>query len=323
MEKLIFTHRKYRNYVFVDWDMSSVCNYDCHYCNEEIHDGKVKFPDIDVAKKLVDKINLEYDGVKDYAYFNLLGGEPTIWKHFEEFSNYVKKDNKKNLLQILTNGSRSLSWWKLNAQFIDKAIVSVHVANCDIKKLVSKFNQIVNEIDIDFQLCMDITIFDKCLDYYNYAYDNLDSKIKLRPKALKILLGGRDLMPYTNEQKRIMQNLPETHGNQSREYGSQMMQDDKPVDIVKLITNEENNWENWACWIGIDSINITRYGDVKIGSWCNPHLILGNINNNLDFKIPMKPVRCTYNTCGCLADVHTTKKKYYDGEMIEGHFRAT
>ena len=82
---MIFTHAIPRNYIFVDWDMSSICNYDCYYCNEEIHDGKVKFPDIQVAKNVVDKINLEYKD-KDYAYFNLLGGEPTAWKHLDEFS---------------------------------------------------------------------------------------------------------------------------------------------------------------------------------------------------------------------------------------------
>ena len=38
-------------------------------------------------------------------------------------------------LQLLTNGSRSLRWWKKHADFIDKIIVSVHVAQCDIKEL--------------------------------------------------------------------------------------------------------------------------------------------------------------------------------------------
>ena len=318
---MIFTHAIPRNYIFVDWDMSSVCNYDCYYCNEEIHDGKVKFPDIQVAKNVVDKINLEYKE-KDYAYFNLLGGEPTAWKYLEEFSYYVKKDNNKNILQVLTNGSRSLRWWKKHAKFIDKIIVSVHVAQCDIKELVNKFNTIVNEIDIDFQIAIDIKIFDKCIEYYNYAFKNLNDKIKLRPKPLKVLIGGPELMPYTNLQKRTMQELQERHGKHRRIYGSPMIQDDdlcvgneQIVDIVKLITNEENNWEGWACWIGIETINITRYGNVKIGAWCNPDLVLGNIKD-LSFKIPMKPVICKYDTCGCWTDIHTTKIKNYAGETL-------
>lgn len=315
MEKLIFTHTKERNFVFVDWDMSSICNYDCYYCNEEIHDGKVKFPDIQVAKNVIDKINLEYKNVKDHVYFNLLGGEPTAWKHLEEFSYHVKKDNSKNILQLLTNGSRSLRWWKKHADFIDKIIVSVHVAQCDIKELVDKFNIMIDNIDIEFQIAMDVKIFDKCVEYYNYAYDNLDEKIGVRAKPLKILLGGPELMPYTDSQKRTMHGLREKYGEHRREYGSPMLQDNEPVNILKLITEHQNNWKGWACWIGIDTINITREGNVKIGAWCNPDLILGNIKN-LNFKIPMKPVICKYDTCGCWTDIHTTKIKNYAGETI-------
>ena len=314
MEKLIFTHAIPRNYIFVDWDLSSICNYNCYYCNEEIHDGKVKFPDIQIAKNVVDKINLEYKH-KDFAYFNLLGGEPTAWNHLDEFSCYVKKDNNKNILQLLTNGTRPLRWWKKHAKYIDKIIVSVHVAQCDIKELVNKFNSIINEIDISFQIAIDLKIFDKCIEYYNYAFKNLDNKITLNPKPLKVLLGGSELMSYTDQQKKIMQELPEKYSNLGRKYGSPMLQDNKPVNIVKLITNEENNWKDWACWIGIDTINITRNGNVKIGSWCNPHLVLGNIKD-LRFKIPMIPVKCKYDTCGCLTDVHTTKIKNYVGETL-------
>jgi MoaA/NifB/PqqE/SkfB family radical SAM enzyme len=325
MEKLTFTHSQTPPYIFVDWNMSSICNYDCYYCNEVFHDGKVKFPDIQVAKNVVDKIELEYKE-KDFAYFNLLGGEPTAWKHLEEFSYYVKKVNDKNILQLVTNGSRSLQWWVKHAKFIDRIIVSVHVAQCDIKELVSKFNTIVNETDIRFVITMDVKLFDKCVEYYNYAYDNLSDKIKLLPKPLRVQLGGplkNQLMPYTKEQKITIQNLKEKwayhksrqYSSHIRQYSSQMMQDGTPIDIVKLITNEENNWKGWACWIGIETISITRNGDVKIGIACNPHLKLGTIKN-LNFKIPMKPVKCMYDKCSCWADIQTTKIKNYTGETL-------
>jgi hypothetical protein len=132
---------------------------------------------------------------------------------------------------------------------------------------------------------------------------------------LKVLIGGPELMPYTDLQKITMQELQERHGKHRRKYGSPMLQDNNPVDVIKIITNEENNWEGWACWIGLETINITRYGDVKIGAWCNPHLVLGNIKD-LSFKIPMKPVICKYDTCGCWTDIHTTKIKNYVGATL-------
>jgi hypothetical protein len=90
---------------------------------------------------------------------------------------------------------------------------------------------------------------------------------------------------------------------------------DPAVNIGKLVLSKENNWYGWACWIGIDTITINRYGNVKIGSGCNPDLVLGNINS-LDFKFPLIPVKCKYTTCGCFADISTTKKLNYTGPMI-------
>ena len=111
-----------------------------------------------------------------------------------------------------------MRWWKKYAKLIDKIIVSVHVAQCDIVELVNKFNTIVDEIDIDFQIAIDIKIFDKCIKYYNYAFKNLSNQITLRPKPLKVLLGGPKLMPYTDQQKRIIQELSEKYGKKNRKY---------------------------------------------------------------------------------------------------------
>ena len=65
----------------------------------------------------------------------------------------------------------------------------------------------------------------------------------------------------------------------------------------------------------IDTITINRTGDIKIGSGCNPDLVLGNISN-LNFKFQLIPVRCRYDTCSCFADIATTKIKNYDLPMI-------
>ena len=90
---------------------------------------------------------------------------------------------------------------------------------------------------------------------------------------------------------------------------------DPAVNINKLVLNKENNWKGWACWVGIDTITINRTGDIKIGSGCNPDLVLGNISN-LNFKFQLIPVRCRYDTCSCFADIATTKIKNYDLPMI-------
>jgi organic radical activating enzyme len=311
----------FKNYVFVDWDISSRCNYNCYYCTPESHDGKINFPDITVAKKVVEKIEKEYSSCKEFAVYNLLGGEPTIWNDLPEFSKYIKSINNKNILQLLTNGNRTLRWWENSAPYIDKIIVSVHVAQTDIVKLVEKFNKLADKIYIDFQFAMDVAVFDQAVEDYYYAYNNLHENICLYSKPLRKVLNNTELMPYTELQIETIKKLPSKWSRSIEIFETPMVKKlngtvvDPAVNIGKLVLSKENNWYGWACWIGIDTITINRYGNVKIGSGCNPDLVLGNINS-LDFKFPLIPVKCKYTTCGCFADISTTKKLNYTGPMI-------
>lgn len=320
MEYDEFTHTN--RYVLVDWDLSSRCNFKCHYCTPESHDGKVNFPKLTDTFALVDKISNEYSSIKDFAVYNLLGGEPTIWNDLPKFSTYVKKSNSKNIIQLLTNGNRTVRWWKKNSPYIDKIIVSVHVAQADIVELVDKFNQLANDISITFQIAVDITVFDKCIAVYNYAYTNLHKDITLYAKPLRTVLSEEELMPYTYEQKEIIKSLPSKRGKEL-EFQSSFIKKykgntvDPSVNIHELVLKKENSWRDWACFIGIDTITINRYGNIKIGTGCNPDLILGNINN-LNFKFPVIPVKCHYDICSCYADIGTTKIKNYTKNMIYG-----
>ncbi len=305
--------------VFVDWDLSSKCNYRCSYCSPSSHDGKIDFPSIDVVKRVVDKIQYEYAGIKDYAVYNLLGGEPTIWNKFEECSRYIKQVNPKNQLQILTNGNRTLSWWQRNINYIDRVILTVHVAQADIKELVNKFNALSTNSYIEFQIALDIAVFDKCVEYFYYAKENLNSNIHLSAKTLLKILSDPGVMEYTDAQREVIKKItekparPATQNRFVKLHNNQVVDD--RVNMFDMILQKQNNWKDWACWIGIDTITITVAGDFKIGSMCNPHLILGNIRD-LNFNIPKIPVRCNYSECGCLTDIYTKKLKYYNGPTL-------
>jgi hypothetical protein len=88
------------------------------------------------------------------------------------------------------------------------------------------------------------------------------------------------------------------------------------IDLQELLLEQKNNFKDWACWIGIDTLNITREGNVTIGSQCFPNFVLGSIHD-MNFNIPMKPVKCKYELCSCLTDLTTKKEKNYIGKLLE------
>lgn len=304
-----------RDYVYIDWDMSSRCNYACSYCAPAAHDGKYNFPTLQNAKLLIDKISQTYND--KFAVFNLFGGEPTIWREIPSFFEYAKSVNDKNKVQLLTNGNKTKKWWLRNRHNIDSVVVSVHVAQTDIKELVDKFNACVTSFDIHFQICIDIAVFEKCIEYYNYCLQNLDKNIRLDYKPLRTRLDESQSMPYNNLQIEQLKNLEKVQGTKKHNYGVTMVDENSNIiDLQEMLLEQKNNFENWACWIGIDTLNITREGNVTIGSQCFPNFALGSIHD-MNFDIPLKPVKCKYKLCSCLTDLTTKKDKFYNGELLE------
>lgn len=310
-----FDYQSSRDYVYVDWDMSSRCNFACTYCAPAAHDGKYNFPSLENAKLLVDKIANTY--TDKFAVFNLFGGEPTIWREIPSFFEYAKSVNVKNHVQLLTNGNKTKKWWLRNKNNIDSVVVSVHVAQVDIKDLVDKFNACVGEFDIHFQICIDILEFKKCMYYYNYCLQNLDKNIRLDYKPLRTRLDESDSMPYSNSQIQELKNLEKVEGSKKHNHGVTMIDEKNHViDLQEMLLEKNNKFKNWACWIGIDTLNITREGNVTIGSQCFPDFVLGSIHD-MDFDIPNIPVKCKYELCSCLTDLTTKKEKFYKGKILE------
>jgi MoaA/NifB/PqqE/SkfB family radical SAM enzyme len=84
----------------------------------------------------------------------------------------------------------------------------------------------------------------------------------------------------------IVNNIEEYHAN----------------DIIKLHMNQ---FKNWRCNAGIESLMINWDGEVYRAT-CRVDGSLGNIYND-SFIIPKTPVICTRNWCTCEADIPLTK----------------
>src|SRR5437879_11920228 len=59
-DRLDYQNPADRRRVVVEWEMSSVCNYSCSYCPPQLHDGRVRWPDFDVALQFCRRVFEHY-----------------------------------------------------------------------------------------------------------------------------------------------------------------------------------------------------------------------------------------------------------------------
>jgi organic radical activating enzyme len=128
----------------VHLDIGKKCNFDCSYCSDDIHDNFSPFIEIEKIKKLVlmcDSYTMDKKKV-----FVLTGGEPTLYKNFNELMIFLNEKSFK--VMINTNGTFKQENIEYFLQkFKDTGIVliiSIHQEFTNAKHL-NKFNYLKNK----------------------------------------------------------------------------------------------------------------------------------------------------------------------------------
>lgn len=321
------------DYVMIDWNMGNTCNYHCSYCDPWINNGTYPWVDIDIAFEFVKRVTDHYKKMGKLILWNLLGGEPTVWKDFIKFFKKVKEYDPTCKIRVLTNGSRTVNWWNKASSVLDDVIISYHPENADIDHLIDVTHTLRdNKIFHTVQICLYPPYLEQCyraaVQFYHRARCN-----SVIIKSLKVTLCSPETFVYDSEYMDkilkfdgnpiwIQENLHNTdEGKNSAESNNDFIRyirfvDDKTGATYipegggnELMRNGQNTWEGWDCYIGIETLVVTMDGTVTAGSSCNHDEILGNINDPKNIIFPDKPVRCKWKWCSCLADIECTKVK--------------
>jgi sulfatase maturation enzyme AslB (radical SAM superfamily) len=326
------------NAIIIDWAAGNTCNFQCSYCDPACWDGGVPWHDFDNCIRFIDFVweNICVPQNK-IMFFNFHGGEPALWPEVTKVCEYIKNINENNIIRLLTNGTRSTKWWTDKAHLFDLLIVSIHEGQTKKEKIVEKFNQVQKSgINISLHVMMDIAQFDGCVDTYKYLYDNLIPDVSLQYKPVRISIRKHELQPYTDIQLATMNSLQRLNGSPNLKNQSQMQwrkDGEEPV-RVKSIENEIllpqlNDWKDWYCNMGIETLVVQHNGWIKPGSQCFKNLKYGNISDK-EYSIPLLPVKCKWDLCGCLTDLQTTKiknikkgDKYIDADISTGAYTIT
>lgn len=304
-------------------DLSNVCNYKCWYCFPGSNEGDSIWPDpIQLQKSITHLVNYYLESkVVDDIEIHFLGGEPTLWTSLGDVVQYISANSKAKVC-IMTNGSRTVRWWKEYATYFHNIGISVHHEQCDVDKLIEVCNTLY-DMDVHFHtvVLMDHTNWDKCIEIVDKLCST-EKKFIVLAKAIHI----DGITSYTEEQQEyVSEQLKRCPDEEYLLQHSDIARKDYSVEFVDgsmfktstptwFFTHGYISFTGYECNMGIENLFINKQGIVS--GACGQHLYgLGNKYNIYDrdfvknFKPVIGPVICSQPRCLCSGEAAITKKR--------------
>ena len=296
----------------VNWCLGNTCNFACSYCPDALHDGSKKWHDIENVKMFVDKIKKYHPEKK--IYFEFTGGEVTLYKDFIDICKFCKENEVR--VGFITNGSRTMRWWKENIQYYDHVILSFHSEHADPEHFCKVVDFLKFEVRTHVNIMMNPDKWDLCLDVANRVKDIGNVSMAIQPLIHDL---ASELYDYTDEQHEVMNTQQEVfvrniswtqEPKRNKIYRGSMktVKGDgtwKAATPHSFIGNNTNNWKGWDCYAGVEQLIVDMDGSVWRG-WCRVGGNIGYINDH-DLVLPTTPINCNKNLCHCNFDIMSTK----------------
>jgi len=327
----------------INWSLGNVCTYKCSYCAKSNMDGSHPWPDIKVAQKTVRDINDIYRSEiykKQKIVFEFLGGEVTLWRDIEKLLDVICETD--NLAMLVTNGVRTLRWWKENAPKFGYVTLSFHPENADYRHITEISNVLTEQgVGVGILCLMYPEKWDYCLEAHEYFVTN--SKAENISVQWLTLLGesaaaaGYDMTnsqkipwPYSPEQRAQLEKMVD-HYNPAKINNSKWLMvgmqfyeknnilNYKTISSSELSANGLNNWRDWNCYVGIDTLYLKHNGDIRRDAMCKIEKPMGNWKQDDLKKLnwPTQPVKCRFSNCFCSHDFRARKERMVGNAGLE------
>lgn len=296
----------------VEWIVSNVCNYACSYCIPDLHDGSSRWPNVEDALEFFWELErLHPERPKQLV---MTGGEPTMWPQLINFTDQLPESY---ILDISTNGSRTLRFWRdfrENSKF-QKVNISAHLADCDVEHLIEVCKILQHHV-ITTVLVLLLPGYE---EKYRKLFDRMEEEelnITAFGKGIRDFDAHGAIIDYTDEQNELVKrNYRNRKGMKFPPISINLLVDDQTLDMAhtqQFIMNQYNKFPGWKCNIGIDRIVIDQWGYI-LGATCSTahQEPIGKLGEG--FTLPKKATVCQDPVCSCLFDIRITKWKE-DGE---------
>lgn len=309
-------------YNLVEWKLHDKCNYDCYFCGDENKLGKIGWADLDTNKTIVDSI---VASATKPLWIQITGGEPTLYPKFIELVTYMK--SKGAMVRVITNGSRTLRWWKQirEADVLDIIYFTFHSQQAADYKHIAEVSNLF--LDTETITIIPVTYIPESLGYAiegaKYLTENTGSYISMN---------AMDLRTKPEEDTQFDQNDFEKALNEYNIAYGKLLSAKKPTsipdellgipanttvhysdgttevkDVTIMMKLGENKFQDWTCYAGMDTMNID--GRFKYRGGCKRDKTKFEPGNLAFFD---KPFKCDVDSCYCAMDMITTKIKNMD-----------
>lgn len=160
-EARIISVRPEPEHFSITWMLGSLCNYDCMYCRPEYHDNHSRPHDLDQLKTAWKNIVKESSHLGLRYKISFTGGEVTANKSFLPFVEWLRQEfDCIDMLQITTNGSASLGYYKRLCDSLEAMAFSTHSEFMDEAAFFRKVKEI-NKLMIRPRKSVHVNIMDE------------------------------------------------------------------------------------------------------------------------------------------------------------------
>ena len=303
-----------KRYFQINWMLHDKCTYACSYCPPSNHAGDDNWLNLDKVIQTCDSFRNQ---VNPEVGMQILfsGGEPTVWKNFSILVEYLNERNWS--LNMVSNLSRSSTWWKnLNVEW-DQISASLHPEFTDIDSFIEKCNIIKEKsksLTVRVMLHPDTELFKRAIEFgYKAKQGCPEAYIEWVPIIYDFGQSIIKLSPYTDEQRNIISKLKSGRAvfkkieivNQKK-----VVWDNGTEDFLiaqNLVRYGKNMFKGWKCSAGLSGVFINSRGEIYRGT-CLQGEKIGNINDET-LTLPTEEIICNKKICECVTDVFYPKSQ--------------
>lgn len=275
----------------IEWNLGKRCNYNCSYCPSSIHDNTSPHTPINTLLSVIDKLA----NLNKPIRISFTGGEPCVHPEFDTLLRYAKHKDIQ-WISVTTNGTRPPEYY--HSLTVDQIVFSIHF-EYDWKRVVNTIMEtathknVIGQIMAHHDYIDDVKIVRDVLNH-----DGVPNTVR----RIRWTEGDHDLF---DDLRYHPDDLNWIKDQESTVKGNCIIDDDQIIhsnDVIKLHLNQ---YKDWHCYAGLESLMINWDGEVHRAT-CRVGGSLGNIYQGT-FIMPTEPIICTRNWCTCSADIPITK----------------